>query len=35
MNLYKDADIMSNFCKAMVEVSIERALYTSDGVRRP
>ncbi len=31
MGLYKDPEVMYNFCKVMVEVSIERALYTADG----
>ena len=35
MGLYKDADIMYNFCKVMVELSIERALFNSKGERRP
>ena len=35
MGIYKNAEIMYNFCKVMVEVSVERALYTGDGVKRP
>jgi hypothetical protein len=35
MGLYKDSEIMYNFCKVMVEVSIERALNTADGQKRP
>lgn len=31
MGLYKDPEIMYNFCKVMVELSIERALFTADG----
>ena len=35
MGLYRDSDIMYNFCKVMVEVSIERALYMASGQKRP
>jgi CCR4-NOT transcription complex subunit 1 len=35
MGLYKDSEIMYSFCKLMVEVSIERALFTNDMERRP
>jgi hypothetical protein len=35
MGLYKDSEIMYNFCKVMAEVSIERALYTMEGTKRP
>lgn len=35
MGLYKDSEIMYNFCKVMVEVSIERALFATDGTKRP
>lgn len=35
LGLYRDSDIMYNFCKVMVEVSIERALFNSKGERRP
>ena len=31
MGLFRDSVIMYNFCKVMVEVSIERALYQPDG----
>lgn len=31
MGLYKDSKIMYDFCKVMVEVSIEKALFTADG----
>lgn len=34
--LYKDVKVMQKFCKAMVEMSVERALFMSDGVtKRP
>jgi hypothetical protein len=29
--LYRDVKAMQKFCKAMVELSVERALYFSDG----
>jgi hypothetical protein len=35
MDFFKDSEMMSSFCKVMVETSIEKALYTNDGVRRP
>lgn len=35
MGLYKDSDIMYNFCKVMVEVSIERSLFMANGTKRP
>lgn len=31
----KDSEMMSNFCKVMVEVCVEKALYTNDGQKRP
>ena len=31
MDFFKDSEMMSNFCKVMVETSIEKALYTNDG----
>jgi hypothetical protein len=32
---FKDSEKMSNFCKVMVETSIEKALYMESGEKRP
>jgi hypothetical protein len=32
---FKDQEMMSSFCKVMVETSIEKALYMDSGEKRP
>ena len=34
-DIFKDAEKMSNFCRVMVETSIEKALVTNTGEKRP
>lgn len=34
-DIFKDAEMMSEFCKVMVQTSIEKALYTNTGEKRP
>jgi hypothetical protein len=34
-DIFNDAEMMSNFCKVMVQTSIEKALYTNTGEKRP
>ena len=34
--LYKDAKVLQKFCRAMIEMSVQRALYMNDGqIKRP
>ena len=36
LGFYKDAKAVQKFCKAMIELSVEKALYMNDGVtKRP
>lgn len=35
MGVYKESETMQNFCVVMVEISIERALFTQTGIKRP
>lgn len=34
-DIFKNSEMMSNFCKVMVQISIEKALLTSTGEKRP
>lgn len=35
MDMFKNTEMMSNFCRIMVKTSIEKALVTNSGEKRP